>query len=184
MKDLKQQTSLIPLILIVALIGCESSEPDSSGQSNSDRSEKRVASEPIKKLPDSRINSGLPESKIKTGDPNGSSNPKAESPPQGKNQPPGSAPQDKSPVEQEKPPLVTVDQDQMESHGIRKVSGDHLIIYTDVRDSAAIAQFTDVFDQAIDFWCEYFSIDKSKTTKWQITAFIIENKQAFAQASR
>ncbi len=170
---LTRQTLPPIVILVFAAVGCESKQSETS-----QKPDKPVA----KQQSDSQEKSyELPESKIKVAKQTDSSENKITGS-QTKKFPtiddPG--PAAANPPNQEKP-LVAVDEELFIANGIEKISSDHLTIYTDIRNSAAIKEFPEIFEQAINFWCQYFSIDKAKTADWKITAFIIENKNAFAK---
>ena len=68
-----------------------------------------------------------------------------------------------------------IDEELVKAVGIKKISGLHLDLYTDVRDDAIVDELPQVFDLAIKQWSEYFGIEASKTKNWRLRAFLIAN---------
>lgn len=64
--------------------------------------------------------------------------------------------------------------------GLRKLSGQHLTLYTDVASSADVDILPKVFDAAFEQWCAYFRIDPKKVSDWHMTGFLMKDKQKFA----
>ena len=77
---------------------------------------------------------------------------------------------------------MQIDADLVEAAGIRKFSGKHIDVYTDDRDRDDLEELVDVFDQAIDFWCDYFSIDPAETSDWKLSGFIMVDLERFRSA--
>jgi hypothetical protein len=78
-----------------------------------------------------------------------------------------------------------IDPDRVEAAGIQKFSGQHLDLYTDVRDPQKMGELIEVFDQSIDQWCDYFGIDRTRTKNWKMRAFLIaaeKNPEQFRKA--
>ncbi len=71
------------------------------------------------------------------------------------------------------PASFEIDEDRVQTAGIRKITGQHLDLYTDVREPEKVDELVDVFDQAVDQWCAYFNIRLEKARKWKIRAFLI-----------
>jgi hypothetical protein len=67
-----------------------------------------------------------------------------------------------------------VDKTRARAAGIRKLTGKHLVLYTNVKSSPEIDDLPAVFDQAVPQWADYFSISKDKIASWQAQAFLID----------
>ena len=72
-----------------------------------------------------------------------------------------------------------IDDSRARSQGIRKLTGRHLVLYTDLPAGAEVDKLPAVFDQAVPQWCAYFGIDRAKTTNWQARAFVIAERRRF-----
>jgi hypothetical protein len=79
-------------------------------------------------------------------------------------------------------PLPSVNETKIETLGIRKVSGEHLILYTDLPSSAAIDELPRVFDTAIPSWCAYFRLSEHATSRWKVIGSLMRDKERFIQA--
>jgi hypothetical protein len=79
-------------------------------------------------------------------------------------------------------PATEIDDQRAAANGIRKIVGEHLTLYTDERDRPDVDELTAVFDQAVDQWCQQFSIDPQRAHGWRLRGFVIENKQRFLAA--
>jgi len=66
-----------------------------------------------------------------------------------------------------------VDQQRIEAAGLQVMTSPHLTLITDVRDRPEINQFNEVFEQAVQQWCDYFSLPKSEVKDWHITCCLI-----------
>jgi hypothetical protein len=66
--------------------------------------------------------------------------------------------------------------------GIRKLVGQHIVLYTDLPASAEIDSLPAVFDKAVPEWAEYLGVDEAKTRDWQVRAFLIGDRKAFDNA--
>lgn len=60
--------------------------------------------------------------------------------------------------------------------GIRKISSQHLDLYTDVREPEKVDELVSVFDDAVDQWCNYFKIEPEKAKNWKLRAFLIADE--------
>jgi hypothetical protein len=67
-----------------------------------------------------------------------------------------------------------VDEARARAAGIRKLSGEHLTLYTNVRSTPAIDELPAVFDLAVPQWAAYFGIDPEKTRNWRAQGFLIQ----------
>lgn len=77
---------------------------------------------------------------------------------------------------------VEIDEARAAAEGIRKLSGKHITIYTDIPSVVEVDQLPAVFDQAVPQWCAYFGQQPEKLAAWHTTAFIMRQKQPFTQA--
>jgi hypothetical protein len=76
---------------------------------------------------------------------------------------------------------VSIDDAKAHVLGIRKLVGEHLVLYTDLPSIPEIDELPAVFDAAVPQWAEYFGIDEVKTRDWKVRAFLIGNRKAFDQ---
>ena len=75
-----------------------------------------------------------------------------------------------------------IDEQRVAATGIRKVTGKHLTLYTDLPESPAIEELPDVFDAAIPQWAEYFGVDATVTESWRQVGYLMQDKQRFVTA--
>jgi len=75
-----------------------------------------------------------------------------------------------------------IDDARAASKGIRKIVGKHLILYTDLAEAEEIDQLPAIFDQAVPQWCRYFEIDPAKVQKWQLTGYLMKERERFEAA--
>lgn len=66
-----------------------------------------------------------------------------------------------------------IDERMTTAAGIRKISGQHIDLFTDVPTSPEVDELVDVFDHAIKPWCDYFEIAPETATPWKIRVFLI-----------
>ncbi len=64
--------------------------------------------------------------------------------------------------------------------GLRKISGRHLRLYTDLPPSDAVDSLPTVFDAAVPLWAEYFQIDVAKLRNWRMQGYLIQDRAKFA----
>jgi len=76
-------------------------------------------------------------------------------------------------------PVRTLDENQITSGGIRKLTGKHLTLFTDVPSSPDVDSLPQVFDAAVPIWCEYFGVDPAKTEGWHARGFLIGDRRRF-----
>jgi hypothetical protein len=74
---------------------------------------------------------------------------------------------------------VVVDGAKAQALGIRKLVGQHLVLYTDLPSSPEIDSLPAVFDRAVPEWAEYFGVDEAKTRDWRVRAFLIGDRKPF-----
>src|SRR6476659_7148398 len=78
--------------------------------------------------------------------------------------------------------LPRLDESKIAAAGIRRVEGEHLILYTDLPTSNEVDELPRVFDAAVPLWCSYFAIEPSKLADWKIVASVMKNKEPFVAA--
>ncbi|WP_145058088.1 hypothetical protein [Lignipirellula cremea] len=91
---------------------------------------------------------------------------------------PGAAPA----VAPSKTPRMAIDQAKTASRGIRKISGKHLDLYTDLPASPAIDELTTVFDLAVPKWCAYFDVPAEKAADFRMSGFLMGDANNFRAA--
>ncbi len=65
--------------------------------------------------------------------------------------------------------------------GIRKLTGRHLTLYTDLAANPAVDELPAVFDAAVPQWADYFEIDANKLQDWRIQGYLIHDRTKFAE---
>jgi hypothetical protein len=76
-------------------------------------------------------------------------------------------------------PPRKVDEERAAAVGIRKLTGKHVVLYTDLASNPAIESLPAVFDQAVPQWAEYFGVDPATTNNWQAQGFLITDRSKF-----
>jgi len=64
--------------------------------------------------------------------------------------------------------------------GIRKLSGQHLRLYTDLPASKAVDELPRVFDAAVPQWAKYFGIPAARVADWRIQGYLMQDRTKFA----
>ena len=77
------------------------------------------------------------------------------------------------------PDLTTRNMSLIQAAGIRTLTGQHIVIYTDLAADPEIAQLPHLFDQAVELWTQYFSLDRRTTDQWKVVGHLISDKQKF-----
>lgn len=78
-------------------------------------------------------------------------------------------------------PRRRIDEAQAAEAGIRKLTGKHLTLFTDLESDDEVDALPDVFDQAFSQWCEYFDVDPIEHSDWSMTGFLMRDKQLFVR---
>ncbi len=63
--------------------------------------------------------------------------------------------------------------------GIRKLTGKYLTLYTDLAPRAEVDELVNVFDAAIEPWCDYFHIGRDRLAGWHIVGCLMQEKTRF-----
>ncbi len=74
------------------------------------------------------------------------------------------------------PPPPRIDEAKAAAAGLRKLTGKHVTIYTDVPAAAEVDELPKVFDAAVPQWCSYFGIDPRLTANWHQVAYLAADK--------
>ncbi len=69
----------------------------------------------------------------------------------------------------------------LQAAGLRRLVSKHLTLYTDLPRQPAIDELGAVFDLAVPQWCSFFSVDPARVDTWHMTAYLIGDRQLFAQ---
>ncbi len=75
--------------------------------------------------------------------------------------------------------LPKIDDARAAAAGIRKLSGKHLVLYTDLPAAADIDELPTLFDQAVPQWCDYFAVPREKTADWKLVGYLMRDKEPF-----
>ena len=79
-------------------------------------------------------------------------------------------------------PPLEIDDERVTANGIRKLSGQYITMYTDIRDNADVDDFCNVFDQAIPQWCEIFDISEESVAPLNMTVIVMLEEERFRKA--
>lgn len=79
-----------------------------------------------------------------------------------------------------RPPAV--DEDRVAAHGIRKLTGEHLTLYTDLPADDEIDRLPAIFDQAYPQWCEYFKRPDLADDAWRVRGCLMNDAAKFRAA--
>jgi hypothetical protein len=72
-----------------------------------------------------------------------------------------------------------VDDARARAAGVRKLTGEHLVLYTDVPSSPEVDRLPAIFDLAVPQWAEYFGIDPAKTRGFQAQGYLVSDRRKF-----
>ena len=76
------------------------------------------------------------------------------------------------------PPLRPINDDEARAHGIRKLVGKHLTLYTNLAEDEQIDILPQVFDLAVPQWCAYFGIDPATQADWHMRGCLIRDSKS------
>ncbi len=85
-------------------------------------------------------------------------------------------------INQQMPSPLIINESRVSANSILKQRGNHLTLYTDVRDRADVEALVRVFDAALPQWCAYFDIDPTRAEDWHLRACIIGEETRFRNA--
>lgn len=75
--------------------------------------------------------------------------------------------------------LPEINAERVAAAGIRKLTGKHLTLYTDLPSAPAVDELPAVFDAALPQWNEYFQIDAARSAAWQLVGYLVHDKERF-----
>ena len=78
--------------------------------------------------------------------------------------------------------LPEIDAERVRAHGIRKIDGEYLTLYTDLPDAFEIDDIPNVFDKAVPLWRDYFEVPPEKVEGWKLVGYLIQSKEKFKKA--
>ena len=79
--------------------------------------------------------------------------------------------------------LPELDDGKIAVAGIRKLTGKHLVLYTDVPETIQdVQQLPAVFDAAVPQWAKYFEVDPAKLANWKLVGCVMVSKERFEGA--
>jgi hypothetical protein len=79
--------------------------------------------------------------------------------------------------------LPVVEEGKVAAAGIRKLTGKHLVLYTDLpAGNPAVEELPAVFDAAVPVWCEFFGVDPAKLADWKIVGSLMKDQERFLGA--
>lgn len=79
--------------------------------------------------------------------------------------------------------LPQFDEGKIATAGIRKVTGKHLTLYTDLPATVEEAnQLPQAFDAAVPQWAKYFGVDEAQLADWKLIGCVMESKPRFQGA--
>ncbi len=76
--------------------------------------------------------------------------------------------------------LPKLDEAAILASGLRKLTGQHITLYTDLPPAADIDDLPRAFDAAVPLWCDYFSIPRDKLNAWKLIGSVMKEKSRFA----
>ena len=79
-------------------------------------------------------------------------------------------------------PPLEIDDDRVTAMGIRKLTGQYITMYTDIRDNKDIDDFCNVFDQAMPQWCKIFDISEESVAPLKMTVIVMLEEERFEKA--
>ncbi len=79
-------------------------------------------------------------------------------------------------------PRMSIDEKRVAAAGLRKLTGKHLTLYTDLPPGAEVDVLPAVFDQAFPQWCRYLGVDAVKNADWRLTGMLMKDKEPFRRA--
>lgn len=75
-----------------------------------------------------------------------------------------------------------IDEARVAAHGIRRLAGEHLTLYTDLPADAEIDRLPELFDQAYPQWCAYFDRHDLADRSWRVRGCLMNDAAKFTAA--
>lgn len=69
----------------------------------------------------------------------------------------------------------------LKAAGIRKLTSEHLTLYTDLPSQREVDDLPKIFDLAIPQWSKFFGTGAETFQEWKVTACVIQNKERFQE---
>lgn len=80
------------------------------------------------------------------------------------------------------PSPLELDAARIEAQGIVAVAGEHLTLYSDLRDEPRCRDLVAAFDAAVPQWGKFFGIPTGKLRPWHLIGFLVEDRERFEAA--
>ncbi len=77
---------------------------------------------------------------------------------------------------------LQVDPERLLAHGIRTLTGKHLILHTDLPLDDELRSLPDLFTTSTQQFCSYFQVEPEKVAAWRVRACIIQDMEKFEKA--
>ncbi|MEM8681656.1 MAG: hypothetical protein AAGF97_20095, partial [Planctomycetota bacterium] len=88
----------------------------------------------------------------------------------------------KPPTPEPVPMATPLDDSRLAALGLRKLTGKHLVLITDLPSDPEIDALPEVFDAAVPLWRGYFQLPPSATDEWQLTGYLMQRPEPFREA--
>jgi hypothetical protein len=75
--------------------------------------------------------------------------------------------------------LTEIDESRAAAAGIRKLAGQHLVLFTDVPAEASIDELPAVFDAAFPGWCKHLGLDTVAHADWRMRGYLVKDQARF-----
>jgi hypothetical protein len=76
--------------------------------------------------------------------------------------------------------IPEINETKVAAAGVRKLSGRHITIYTDLPAAPEIDELPKVFDFALPQWSKYFELANTESADWKIVGYLMKDKELFA----
>ena len=80
------------------------------------------------------------------------------------------------------PQPIELDAERIEAQGISAVAGEHLTLYSDLRDEPRCRELVAAFDAAVPQWGAFFEVPSAQLKFWRLTGFLVQDKERFKAA--
>ena len=74
-----------------------------------------------------------------------------------------------------------IDEARARREGIRKLTGKHLTLFTDLPSEPEIDRLPAIFDAAVPQWCAYFKISQTVVADWQVRGYLMGDRTRFLE---
>jgi hypothetical protein len=75
--------------------------------------------------------------------------------------------------------LGDIDESRAAAAGIRKLTGRHLVLFTDVPANSSVEELAAVFDAAFPRWCEQLGLDAAANGDWRMRGYLVKDQARF-----